>query len=150
MQSPLRSWPTCEPKLPLLSEKTRWDSQRRSRKNPNHLLDLLGSPITSKTRLKLLTRFFLNQSVDGYLQGLSKELDENTNSIRVELNRLEKAGLLASKTEGRRKHYSPTEMKHSPITLIDENMPVVVVAPNARHYEKLVSNFKRGMHVAEK
>ena len=68
--------------------------------------NLLGPLITSKTRLKLLTRFFLNQSVDGYLQGLSKELDENTNSIRVELNRLEKAGLLASKTKGRRKLYS--------------------------------------------
>jgi len=84
----------------------RWGSQRRSRKNPNHLLDLLGPLITSKTRLKLLSRFFLNQSVDGYLQGLSKELDENTNSIRVELNRLEKAGLLTSKTNGRRKLYS--------------------------------------------
>jgi hypothetical protein len=32
-------------------------------------------------------------------------LDENTNSIRLELNRLEKAGLLASKTKGRRKLY---------------------------------------------
>ena len=69
-------------------------------------MDLLGPLITSKTRLKLLTRFFLNQSVDGYLHGLSKELDENTNSIRVELNRLEKAGLLAFKTNGRRKLYS--------------------------------------------
>ena len=69
-------------------------------------IELLAPLITSKTRLKLLTRFFLNQSVDGYLQGLSKELDENTNSIRLELNRLEKAGLLASKTEGRRKLYS--------------------------------------------
>lgn len=84
----------------------RWDSQRRSRKNPNPLLDLLGPLITSKTRLKLLTRFFLNQSVDGYLQGLSRELDENTNSIRVELNRLEKAGLLASNATGRRNLYS--------------------------------------------
>lgn len=74
-------------------------------KTKTHSLDLLGPLITSKTRLKLLTRFFLNQSVDGYLQGLSKELDENTNSIRVELNRLEKAGLLASKTKGRRKLY---------------------------------------------
>ena len=83
----------------------RWDSQWRSRKNPNYLLDLLGPLITSKTRLKLLTRFFLNQSVDGYLQGLSKELDENTNSIRIELNRLEKAGLLTSQTQGRRKLY---------------------------------------------
>ena len=68
-------------------------------------IELLAPLITSKTRLKLLTRFFLNQSVDGYLQGLSKELDENTNSIRLELNRLEKAGLLASKTKGRRKLY---------------------------------------------
>ena len=69
-------------------------------------MELLAPLITSKTRLKLLTRFFLNQSVDGYLQGLSKELDENTNSIRLELNRLEKAGLLTSKTKGRRKLYS--------------------------------------------
>ena len=69
-------------------------------------IELLSPLITSKTRLKLLTRFFLNQSVDGYLQGLSKELDENTNSIRLELNRLEKAGFLESKTKGRRRLYS--------------------------------------------
>ena len=31
-------------------------------------------------------------------------------------------------------------MKHGPIALIDENMPVIVVAPNKGHYEKLVSN----------
>ena len=86
--------------------RVRWDSQRRSRKTKLGTIELLAPLITSKTRLKLLTRFFLNQSVDGYLQGLSKELDENTNSIRVELNRLEKAGLLASKSKGRRKLYS--------------------------------------------
>mgnify|MGYP001335552868 CR=1 FL=1 len=86
--------------------RVRWDSQRRSRKTKLGTIELLAPLITSKTRLKLLTRFFLNQSVDGYLQGLSKELDENTNSIRLELNRLEKAGLLASKTKGRRKLYS--------------------------------------------
>ena len=68
-------------------------------------IDLLGPLITSKTRLKLLLRFFLNQNLSGYLQGLSKELDENTNSIRVELNRLEKAGILYSELEGRRKLY---------------------------------------------
>ena len=86
--------------------RVRWDSQRRSRKTKLGTIELLAPLITSKTRLKLLTRFFLNQSVDGYLQGLSKELNENTNSIRLELNRLEKAGLLASKTKGRRKLYS--------------------------------------------
>ena len=96
----------CEPKLAPKRIKALWDSQKRSRKNHAITLNLLGPLITSKTRLKLLTRFFLNQGVDGYLQGLSKELDENTNSIRVELNRLEKAGLLASQTQGRRKLYS--------------------------------------------
>lgn len=55
--------------------------------------------------MKLLLRFFLNQNLSGYLQGLSKELDENTNSIRVELNRLEQAGLLSSELQGRRKLY---------------------------------------------
>ena len=68
-------------------------------------MNLLGPLITSKTRLKLLSRFFLNQNLSGYLQGLSKELEENTNSIRVELNRLEEAGMLNSTLEGRRKLY---------------------------------------------
>lgn len=68
-------------------------------------MNLLGPLITSKTRLKLLSRFFLNQNLSGHLQGLSKELEENTNSIRVELNRLEEAGMLSSNLEGRRKLY---------------------------------------------
>ena len=74
-------------------------------KTQTQFLDLLGPLITSKTRLKLLLRFFLNQNLSGYLQGLSKELDENTNSVRVELNRLEAAGLLSSELQGRRKLY---------------------------------------------
>jgi len=36
--------------------------------------------------------------------------------------------------------YPAAEMKHGPIALIDDNMPVIVVAPNNGHYEKLVSN----------
>ena len=67
--------------------------------------NLLGPLITSKTRLKLLLRFFVNQDLSGYLQGLSKELDENSNSVRLELNRLEEAGMLCSELEGRRKLY---------------------------------------------
>ena len=67
--------------------------------------NLLGPLITSKTRLKLLLRFFVNQDLSGYLQGLSKELDEDSNSVRVELNRLEEAGMLETELEGRRKLY---------------------------------------------
>ncbi len=36
--------------------------------------------------------------------------------------------------------YAAAEMKHGPIALIDENMPVLVIAPNVSHYEKVVSN----------
>ena len=70
--------------------------------------------------MKLLLRFFLNQNLSGYLQGLSRELDENTNSIRVELNRLEEAGLLASKLDGRRKLYrvNPSHPLTSDLTSI--------------------------------
>ena len=58
--------------------------------------------------------------MSGYLQGLSKELDENTNSIRVELNRLEEAGLLASELDGRRKLYrvNPSHPLTSDLTSI--------------------------------
>lgn len=38
--------------------------------------------------------------------------------------------------------YPAAEMKHGPIALIDENMPVVVIATNSAHYEKVVSNIQ--------
>ena len=90
-------------------------------KNYSIPIDLLKPLITSKTRLKLVLRFFLNHNLSGYLQGLSKELDENTNSIRVELNRLEEAGILSSEIEGRRKLYRINEQH--PLT---ENLTAIV------------------------
>jgi glutamine---fructose-6-phosphate transaminase (isomerizing) len=36
--------------------------------------------------------------------------------------------------------YPAGEMKHGPIALIDEDMPVVAVMPQDRHYEKIYSN----------
>jgi glucosamine--fructose-6-phosphate aminotransferase (isomerizing) len=38
--------------------------------------------------------------------------------------------------------YPAAEMKHGPIALIDENMPVLVIAPNKGHYDKVVSNIE--------
>lgn len=38
--------------------------------------------------------------------------------------------------------YPAAEMKHGPIALIDENMPVIVIAPKQNHYEKVVSNIQ--------
>tara|TARA_R110000787_G_scaffold25308_8_gene71175 strand:+ start:1889 stop:3745 length:1857 start_codon:yes stop_codon:yes gene_type:complete len=38
--------------------------------------------------------------------------------------------------------YPAAEMKHGPIALIDENMPIFVIATNKGHYEKVVSNIQ--------
>lgn len=64
---------------------------------------MLDALITSKTRIKLLLKFFLNPESNGYLRGLSSEFGESTNSIRLELNRLEEAGLLESDSNGNKK-----------------------------------------------
>ena len=55
---------------------------------------MLDELITSKTRLRLLIKFFVSQANRGYLNGLATELGESTNSIRKELNHLQGAGYL--------------------------------------------------------
>jgi len=66
---------------------------------------MLDALITSKTRLKLLLKFFLNGNNKSYLRGLEAEFGESSNAIRIELNRFEEAGLLVSSTEGNKKIY---------------------------------------------
>lgn len=66
---------------------------------------MLDSLITSKTRVKLLIKFFVNNGNKGYLRGLAEEFNESTNAVRVELNRLSKAGLLVSEQDGKTKSY---------------------------------------------
>ncbi len=55
---------------------------------------MLETLITSKTRLRILIKFFINVANNGYLRGLAEELNESTNSIRKELNNLMDAGYL--------------------------------------------------------
>lgn len=55
---------------------------------------MLGELITSKTRLRLLIKFFISQANRGYLNGLANEMGESTNAIRKELNHLQGAGYL--------------------------------------------------------
>ena len=55
---------------------------------------MLGKLITSKTRLRLLIKFFISQANRGYLNGLATEMGESTNAIRKELNHLHDAGYL--------------------------------------------------------
>ena len=55
---------------------------------------MLGELITSKTRLRLMIKFFISQANRGYLNGLATEMGESTNAIRKELNHLQNAGYL--------------------------------------------------------
>ncbi len=55
---------------------------------------MLNKLITSKTRLRLLIKFFISQTNSGYLNGLANEMGESTNSIRKELNHLYEAGYI--------------------------------------------------------
>ena len=55
---------------------------------------MLDELITSKTRLRLLIKFFVSQANKGHLNGLANEMGESTNSIRKELNHLYNAGYL--------------------------------------------------------
>ena len=55
---------------------------------------MLEHLITSKTRLRLLIKFFVNIANKGYLNELANEFGESTNSVRKELNNLSSAGYL--------------------------------------------------------
>ena len=67
---------------------------------------MLESLITSKTRIKLLLKFFLNSQTKSYLRSLENEFGGSTNAIRMELNHLEKFGLLTAAIEGNKKIFS--------------------------------------------
>ena len=66
---------------------------------------MLETLISSKTRIKLLVKFFLNSASKGYLRGLAEEFNESTNAIRLELNRFEEANMLTSELKGNKKFY---------------------------------------------
>ena len=50
-------------------------------------------------------KFFLNSNAVSYLRNLESEFGESTNGIRVELNKMEEAGLLNSFIEGNKKMF---------------------------------------------
>ena len=72
---------------------------------------MLQALITSKTRLRLLIKFFVQATNQGYLNGLAQEFGESTNAIRKELNHLSKAGYLL-KTKSNNKVIYLANSKH--------------------------------------
>ena len=67
--------------------------------------NLFKGLISSKTRIKLLTRFFFNPATRSYLRELANEFNVSTNSVREELNQLTKTKLLTSQKSGRQVFY---------------------------------------------
>ena len=67
---------------------------------------MLDTIITSKTRLNLLIKFFVNIANKGYLNSLASEFGESTNSVRKELNNLTSAGFLVKKMDNNKVIYS--------------------------------------------
>jgi len=68
--------------------------------------NLFAGLISSKTRIKLLVRFFFNPQTQSYLRELAKEFNVSTNSVREELNQLTKSKLLKSQKSGRQVFYA--------------------------------------------
>jgi hypothetical protein len=67
---------------------------------------MIETLISSKTRIKLLMKFFINSKNTAYLRNLEEEFGESTNAIRLELNKFEKAGFIDSYSEGNKKLFT--------------------------------------------
>tara|TARA_Y100001958_G_C21180121_1_gene510164 strand:+ start:72 stop:578 length:507 start_codon:yes stop_codon:yes gene_type:complete len=94
---------------------------------------MLDTLISSKTRLKLLIRFFLNLAKSSHLRRLASDFNESTNSIRLELNNLSEAGYLIKKKVGNRVKY---------LANIDHPLFSIIVKLVKKHtgIENIISN----------
>jgi len=67
---------------------------------------MLDAVITSKTKIHIFVKLFLNPENSAYLRELAKEFGVSTNSVRTELNILTRNGILAARKRGRQILYS--------------------------------------------
>ncbi|GAB1405522.1 helix-turn-helix domain-containing protein [Lentimicrobium sp.] len=116
---------------------------------------MLSTLITSKTRIKLMLKFFLNTSTTSYLRDLEAEFEESTNGIRIELKRFETAGLLQSHFEGNKRIYKANTSHplfsdiHNLLlkyTGIDQVVNRVLSQLNGLQQAWLVGDFARGRY----
>ncbi|MDP6425772.1 MAG: winged helix-turn-helix domain-containing protein [Dehalococcoidia bacterium] len=69
------------------------------------MTNLFEGLISSKTRVKVLIRFFFNPESQSYLRELAKEFNVSTNAVREELNQLNKTNLVKKEKNGRQVFY---------------------------------------------
>ena len=65
----------------------------------------LGDIITSKVRIKILELFFSNLGEMYHVRGIVREIKEEINAVRRELERLERVGILKKEPRGNRVYY---------------------------------------------
>jgi predicted ArsR family transcriptional regulator len=96
--------------------------------------NLLSGLISSKTRVKLLMRLFLNPETRSYLRELAREFSASTNAVREELNQLTQTHLLKCEKSGRPAFY----MANTEHTLFPELKSMVTkvmgIQPRHRRY----------------
>ncbi len=104
---------------------------------------MLEALITSKTRIKLLLKFFLNPNNSAYLRGLASEFNESSNAVRLELNRLEDAGMISSSSQGNKKIFKVNK-KHALFNSVQQIVRKYV------GIDQIVENIVRGLGNLEK
>jgi predicted transcriptional regulator len=115
---------------------------------------VLGELITSKTRLRLLIKFFVSQANRGYLNGLATEMGESTNAIRKELNHLHDAGYLQKEKSNNKIQYK-ANTKHPMFSVLQKVIlkhlgledAVEIVLDRMGDVEKiiLIGNYAKGI-----
>ena len=107
---------------------------------------MLNQLITSKTRLRLLIKFFISQANRGYLNGLASEFNESTNSIRKELNHLSEAGYLEKYKDDNKVGYKAIRsLKKEAIITCDKKdiqEASLIILPGVGSFQQGMKNLK--------
>lgn len=98
---------------------------------------MLKHLFTSKARVKLLTIFLLRPDDEYFVRELTRELDEQINSIRRELDNLKKLGLLRSRAKNRKKYFTVNKN----FVLFNELRSIIIKATNSS--DNLVKNIQK-------
>ena len=65
------------------------------------MLNAFNGIITSKMKVRLLMRLFLDPGLQSYVRELAEEMDVSPSQVKTELDNLNEAGLLESEKKGR-------------------------------------------------
>ncbi len=102
-----------------------------------------------------MLKFFLNSNNTAYLRNLEEEFQESTNSIRIELNRFEEAGLLNASAEGNKKIFKVNTSNsffndlHSLVKKyfgIDKIIEEIILKLGDLQYAYLAGNLAKGLN----